>query len=99
MLPVLDFDPVLRSAGAIRAIRPLRHHAFQPHVARACAVRRWLRICVREQLDGEFEYDYVGLGNRIFAIPTTAPILAGDTFTSNNRNGVNYLFNWGAPVY
>jgi outer membrane immunogenic protein len=32
------------------------------------------------------------------------PFLAGDTFTSNNRNvqmvkvGVNYLFNWDAPV-
>jgi outer membrane immunogenic protein len=53
----------------------------------------------------KFEYNYLGLGNRIFVIPTTAPLLAGDTFTSNNRNvqmvkvGVNYLFNWGAPVY
>ena len=50
------------------------------------------------------EYDYIGLGNRTFSIPATAPILAGDTFTSNNRNvqefkfGVNYLFNWGPPV-
>jgi outer membrane immunogenic protein len=52
----------------------------------------------------KFEYDYLGLGNRTFVIPATAPLLAGDTFTSNNRNvqmvkvGVNYLFNWGAPV-
>jgi outer membrane immunogenic protein len=51
----------------------------------------------------KFEYDYLGLGNRAFVIPATAPLLAGDTFTSNNRNvqmvkvGVNYLFNWGAP--
>jgi outer membrane immunogenic protein len=52
----------------------------------------------------KFEYDYLGLGSRTFFIPATAPLLAGDTFTSNNRNlqmvkvGVNYLFNWGAPV-
>jgi len=52
----------------------------------------------------KFEYDYLGLGNRTFVIPATAPFLAGDTFTTNNRNvqmvkvGVNYLFNWGAPV-
>jgi outer membrane immunogenic protein len=45
------------------------------------------------------------LGNRTFVVPATAPFLVGDTFTSNNnRNvqmvkvGVNYLFNWGAPV-
>ena len=50
------------------------------------------------------EYDYLGLGNRTLLIPATAPFLAGDTFNSNNRNiqmvkvGVNYLFNWGAPV-
>jgi outer membrane immunogenic protein len=50
------------------------------------------------------EYDYLGLGNRTFVIPATTSFLAGDTFTSNNRNiqmvkvGVNYLFNWGAPV-
>jgi outer membrane immunogenic protein len=52
----------------------------------------------------KFEYDYLGLGNRTLFIPAAAPLLAGDTFTSNNRNvqmvkvGVNYLFNWGAPV-
>jgi outer membrane immunogenic protein len=50
----------------------------------------------------KFEYDYLGLGSRTFFIPATAPLLAGDTFTSNTRNlqmvkiGVNYLFNWGA---
>jgi len=50
------------------------------------------------------EYDYIGLGNRSFSIPATAPILAGDTFTSNNRSvqefkfGFNYLFNWGPPI-
>jgi outer membrane immunogenic protein len=50
------------------------------------------------------EYDYLGLGNRTVVIPATAPLLAGNTFISNNRNvqmvkvGANYLFNWGAPV-
>ena len=53
----------------------------------------------------KLEYDYLGLGNRTFLIPATAPVLAGDTFTSGNRNvqmvkvGFNYLFNWGAPGY
>ena len=52
----------------------------------------------------KFEYDYLGLGNRTFFVPAGAPFFAGDTFTPNNRNvqmvkvGVNYLFNWGAPV-
>jgi outer membrane immunogenic protein len=51
------------------------------------------------------EYDYLGLGNRTVFIPVGAGgPFAGDTFTTNNRNvqmvkvGVNYLFNWGAPV-
>jgi outer membrane immunogenic protein len=50
------------------------------------------------------EYDYLGLGNRTFFVPAASPFLAGDTFTSNNRNvqmvkvGFNYLFNWGAPA-
>ncbi len=50
------------------------------------------------------EYDYLGLGNRTFTVPVGSPFLVGDTFTTNNRNvqmvkvGVNYLFNWGAPV-
>src|SRR5438874_2359803 len=53
----------------------------------------------------KFEYDYLGLGNRTFTVPVTAPLLAGDTFTSNNRNfqmvkiGVNYLWNWGYNRY
>jgi outer membrane immunogenic protein len=51
------------------------------------------------------EYDYIGLGNRTFFVPTgIASPFAGDVFTTNNRNvqmvkvGFNYLFNWGAPV-
>ena len=50
------------------------------------------------------EYDYLGLGNWTLVIPATAPLLAGDMFTSHNGNvqmvkvGVNYLFNWGALV-
>ena len=53
----------------------------------------------------KLEYDYLGLGNRTFIVPAGAPFLAGDTFTTNNRNvqmvkvGLNYLFNWGAPRY
>jgi len=53
----------------------------------------------------KFEYDYLGLGNRTFTVPATAPFLVGDTFTSNNRNfqmfkvGVNYLWNWGYNRY
>jgi outer membrane immunogenic protein len=52
----------------------------------------------------KLEYDYLGLGNRTFFIPAGPLFTAGDTFTTNNRNvqmvkvGVNYLFNWGAPV-
>jgi outer membrane immunogenic protein len=47
------------------------------------------------------EYDFIGLSNRTFTVPSG--IIAGDTFTAN-RNismvtvGVNYLFNWGGPV-
>jgi outer membrane immunogenic protein len=47
------------------------------------------------------EYDYVGLDNATFTVPITSPILAGDVFTTHDRNiqlvtvGVNYLFNWG----
>ena len=52
----------------------------------------------------KLEYDYLGLGNLTAVIPATAPLLGGATFVSNNRNvqmvkvGVNYLFNWSAPV-
>jgi outer membrane immunogenic protein len=34
----------------------------------------------------KFEYDYLGLGNRTFTIPATAPFLAGDTFASNGES-------------
>jgi len=46
------------------------------------------------------EYDYVGLSNATFTVPLTSPILAGDVFTTHDRNiqlvtvGINYLFNW-----
>jgi outer membrane immunogenic protein len=54
----------------------------------------------------KLEYDYLGLGNRTVLVPAGAlgAGLAADTFTTHNRNvqmvkvGVNYLFNWGAPV-
>ena len=54
----------------------------------------------------KLEYDYLGLGNRTVFVPAGAlgGGLAGDTFTTSNRNvqmvkvGVNYLFNWGSPV-
>lgn len=48
------------------------------------------------------EYDFLGLSNRSIVVPAGFPVLAGDTFTSNNRNvqmatvGINYLFNWGS---
>jgi outer membrane immunogenic protein len=51
----------------------------------------------------KLEYDYVGLRSRSFVIPGGSPFLAGDVFTTGNRNvsmvklGVNYLFNWGSP--
>jgi outer membrane immunogenic protein len=50
------------------------------------------------------EYDYLGLGGRTFVVPAGSPVLAGDTFTTNNLNvqmltvGLNYRFNWAAPV-
>jgi outer membrane immunogenic protein len=48
-----------------------------------------------------FEYDYLGLGSRTFTIPAGFPFLAGDTFTTGNRNlqmatvGINYRIGWG----
>jgi outer membrane immunogenic protein len=48
-----------------------------------------------------FEYDFLGLNNRTFVVPGGFPVLAGDTFTTSNRNlqmatvGINYRFNWG----
>ncbi len=47
------------------------------------------------------EYDYLGLRSRTFTVPIGSPFLAGDVFTTGNRNiqmakvGVNWLFNWG----
>lgn len=57
----------------------------------------------------KIEYDYLGLGSSSssssFTVPATAPLLAGDTFsTGSNRSvqmakvGINYLFNWSNPV-
>jgi len=46
------------------------------------------------------EYDYVGLNDVSFTVPTTFPVVGGDVFTTHNRNiqlvtvGINYLFNW-----
>ena len=51
----------------------------------------------------KLEYDYLGLSSRTFTVAGGAPFLAGDVFTTGNRNismvklGVNYLFNWGTP--
>jgi len=48
----------------------------------------------------KLEYEYFGLENRSFVIPTGAAFLAGDTITRDRRNiqtlkvGLNYLFNW-----
>ena len=53
----------------------------------------------------KFEYDYLGLNSRTLTVPLGSPFLAGDVFTTGNRNiqmakvGVNYLFNWGAYRY
>jgi outer membrane immunogenic protein len=57
----------------------------------------------------KLEYDYLWRNNgNTFFVPLNAPFLAGDTFTTGNRNiqmvklGVNYRFNWwtapAAPV-
>ncbi len=47
------------------------------------------------------EYDYLSFGTWSYTVPTTAPFLAGDTFTANRdvqmvKLGFNFLFN--APV-
>ncbi len=45
-----------------------------------------------------FEYDALFLGNRTFTVPLNSPVLAGDTFTTNNRTlnmatvGINWRF-------
>jgi outer membrane immunogenic protein len=51
---------------------------------------------------GKIEYDYLGLSSQTFTTPGV--ILAGDTFTTGNRNlqmvkfGINYRFGWDGPV-
>jgi outer membrane immunogenic protein len=48
--------------------------------------------------EGRVEYEFLGLDDRTFTVPTG--FLAGDTFTQSNRDiqmvkvGINYLFNW-----
>jgi outer membrane immunogenic protein len=47
---------------------------------------------------GKIEYDFLGLTDRTFIVPTG--VLAGDTFTTHDRNlqmvkfGINYRFGW-----
>jgi outer membrane immunogenic protein len=44
------------------------------------------------------EYEYIGLANNSFTVPTGSPFLAGDVFTTSNHNmqtglfGINYKF-------
>jgi outer membrane immunogenic protein len=46
------------------------------------------------------EYDYIGLQNQSFTIPSTSAILPGDVFSGSSRNiqmvtlGINYKFGW-----
>ncbi len=50
----------------------------------------------------KFEYDFLGRSGNTFIVPVGAPLFAGDTFTTGNRNiqmfkvGLNWRFNWGA---
>jgi outer membrane immunogenic protein len=52
----------------------------------------------------KLEYDYLAVSTRTYTMPATADFLAGDTFTTADRNfqtvkvGINYLFNWSSPV-
>jgi outer membrane immunogenic protein len=52
----------------------------------------------------KIEYDYLGLSSRTFTVPAGSPFLAGDTFTTGNRNlqmvklGINYKFGWDSPI-
>jgi outer membrane immunogenic protein len=52
----------------------------------------------------KLEYDYLWRNGNTFFVPLNAPFLAGDTFTTGNRNiqmvklGFNWHFNWGAPA-
>jgi outer membrane immunogenic protein len=51
---------------------------------------------------GKLEYDFLGLTDRTFIVPTGP--LAGDTFTTHDRNlqmvkfGFNYRFEWTGPA-
>jgi len=53
----------------------------------------------------KFEWDVLGRSGDTFFVPVGAPFLAGDTFTTGNRNiqmvkvGLNYRFNWGRSAY
>jgi outer membrane immunogenic protein len=46
----------------------------------------------------KFEYDYLGLSGRTFAVPAGSVFLAGDTFTTGGNSiqmakvGINYRF-------
>ena len=50
---------------------------------------------------GKLEYDFLGLTDRTFIVPTG--VLAGDTFTTHDRDlqmvkfGINYRFGWTGP--
>jgi outer membrane immunogenic protein len=52
----------------------------------------------------KLEYDYLWRNGNTFFVPLNAPFLAGDTFTTGNRNiqmvklGLNWRFNWAAPA-
>jgi outer membrane immunogenic protein len=52
---------------------------------------------------GKIEYDFLGLNSRTFTVPAGL-ILAGDTFSTGNRNvqmlkfGINYRFGWDGRV-
>jgi outer membrane immunogenic protein len=51
-----------------------------------------------ENWSGKIEYDFLGLTDRTFIVPSG--VLAGDIFTTHDRNlqmvkfGINYRFNW-----
>jgi opacity protein-like surface antigen len=50
----------------------------------------------------KLEYDFLGLSNRSFVVPAGASFLAGDVFSTSNRNvrelkvGLNFLFGRGS---
>jgi len=53
----------------------------------------------------KIEYDHLDLNTRTFSVPAGAPFLAGDTFTSGDRNvqmlkfGINWRFGGDGPYY